>query len=112
MIQHIIGLVETKIALVKLEIRQEVSKVISSLIVISAMALLAFFIWFFISFAIALLINSWMDSIYWGFFIIAGIHLLLLLLLYAFRKELKLEEAISKEMDRILKINVEEDEQG
>jgi membrane protein implicated in regulation of membrane protease activity len=112
MIQHIIGLVETKIALVKLEIRQEVSKVISSLIVITTMALLAFFIWFFISFAFALLINAWLDSIYWGFFIIAGFHILLLLLLYVFRKELKLEETISKEMDKILKINQEEDEQG
>ena len=54
MIDHIIGLIETRIALVKIEVKEEVSKVTSRMIVALVMAMLAFFIWFFISFAMAL----------------------------------------------------------
>lgn len=111
MIQHIIGLVETKIALVKLEVKEEVSKVASRLIVALVMGMLAFFIWFFISFATALMINTWMSSAFWGFFIIAGIHILLLILLFIYQKELGLEKAISDGMDKILKVNQEEDDE-
>ena len=40
-----------------------------------------------------------------------GTHILLLLLIIYFRREMGLEQAISSELDKILKINQEEDEQ-
>jgi uncharacterized membrane protein YqjE len=110
MIDHIIGLIETRIALVKIEVKEEVSKVTSRMIVAMVMAMLAFFIWFFISFATALLINTWLNSAFWGFFIIAGIHIILLTLLYIYQKELGLEKTISSGMNKILKINEEGDD--
>ncbi|MCA6074373.1 phage holin family protein [Fulvivirga sedimenti] len=101
-IEHIIGLVETKIALAKLEVKEEVSSIVSRLLVAVLMAILLFFTWFFLCLAFGMFLNHTLNSDYTGTLIIAGIHAFLLVILYFFHKKLGLRKAIANAMDRIL----------
>ncbi len=101
-IEHIIGLVESKIALAKLEVKEEVSSIVSRLVVAMLMFILLFFIWFFLCIALGMLLNEQFHSSFSGTLTIAGIHALVLIFLYVFRKKLGLRKAIAKGMDRIL----------
>lgn len=101
-IQHIIGLVETKIELAKMEVKAEVSSIASKLIVAMVIAVVAFFIWFYLSLALGMFLNDVLNTEYAGILIVAGLHLLVLLLLYFFHEQLGLRKAIASGMDKIL----------
>ena len=109
-IQHVIGLVETKIALAKIEVKEEVSSIVSKLVVAIVMSVIAFFIWFFICLALGMYLNQVLNSGYLGILIIAALHLLVFLFLFFYHEKLGLRKAIAAGMDRILYTDNEESE--
>ena len=88
--------VETKFALLKLEIREEViqliSKVLVGLLIIGAMIFVLLFLSFGVAYAIGLKLGTTV-----GFIIVAGFYLLLMILFIVFRKDMsnKLEEKLN-----------------
>jgi uncharacterized membrane protein YqjE len=73
LIHNLTGLIETKIELVKLEAKEEVTFIVvrmlytMTIILVLAVFLIAF------SLGIAMLFNEWLHSRFWGFFIVAFI---------------------------------------
>ena len=93
-IEHLTGLIEARLELAKLEIKEEVAKVGARIIAGVVMAFLLVMIIIFLSLSLATLGNSLLDSQYWGYFIVTGFYLLILLLLILFKVHVRLQKAI------------------
>ncbi len=100
-IDHIIGLIETRVELIKLEVKEESSFVLSRLVLGLIMGLFLFFSWLFLAMGFGLLLNWLLESKFWGIVIIGGIHLLIFILLFIFRHKLGLDNYIHRMMDEM-----------
>ncbi|MFZ5999868.1 MAG: phage holin family protein [Bacteroidota bacterium] len=97
LVSSLTGYVETKVALVKMEIREEVAHVVSKGIVMLVLSLFGFLFLLFASIGIAKYLNTFFEGDYAGFLIVGGFFGLLLLIivlfkntfLHAFEKQIK-----------------------
>ncbi len=80
LIGNLTGYLDTRIDLVKLELQQKASTVLVSTVHGAALAMLGLLFVIFVSIFAGLALNSALDSPYWGFGIVAGVYLLLLVL--------------------------------
>ena len=80
LIGNLTGYLDTRIDLVRLELQQKVSTVLVSTIHGAALAMLGLLFIIFVSTFAGLALNSALNSPYWGFGIVAGFYLLLLVL--------------------------------
>ena len=80
LIGNLTGYLDTRIDLVKLELQQKASTVLVSTVHGAALAMLGLLFIIFVSIFAGLALNSALDSPYWGFGIMAGIYLVLLVL--------------------------------
>ena len=98
--EHLSSYVESRVALLKLEIKEEVAKAMTRVMVIGVVILLALMVLFFFSVGIALFLNQYFEGAYSGFFLVAGLYLVILLVSYVLRKR------ILKNLDRFLNYNL------
>lgn len=87
LIRKPINFVEHKIADAKENIREEISEKVSQLILVAALGVLMFFFALFLSIGLAMLFNVLLETTVWGYFIVAGIYLLLFGILFLIRKK-------------------------
>jgi hypothetical protein len=87
-VDHIAGYIETRVALVKMEIREEVASAMSRALIILVMFLTGILFLLFISVGLAEYLNMVLGGDYVGFIIVGGFYGLLLLLMIIFRKGL------------------------
>ena len=80
LIGNLTGYLDTRIDLVRLEVQQKVSTVFVSTIHGATLAVLGLMFVVFLSIFVGLALNSALDSSFWGFGIVAGFYLLLLVL--------------------------------
>ena len=80
LIGNLTGYLDTRIDLVRLELQEKVSTILVSTVHGVTLALLALLFVLFLSVFAGLALNSALDSSYWGFGIVAGFYLLLLVL--------------------------------
>ncbi|GAC1596462.1 MAG: hypothetical protein NVS3B25_20810 [Hymenobacter sp.] len=80
LISNLTGYLDTRIDLVRLEIQQKISTILVGTIHGVTLAVLGIFFLIFLSVFAGLALNSALNSAYWGFGIVAGIYLLLLVL--------------------------------
>jgi hypothetical protein len=80
LIGNLTGYLDTRIDLVRLEIQQKVTTTFVSTIHGVTLAILALMFVVFLSVFAGLALNSALDSPYWGFGIVAGFYLVLLVL--------------------------------
>ena len=80
LIGNLTGYLDTRIDLVRLELQQKVSSALVGTIHGVTLALLGLLFVIFVSIFAGLALNSALDSPYWGFGIVAGFYLLLLIL--------------------------------
>lgn len=97
--------IDTRIQLVKLELVERVSKVLSFFIFIIACFLLVLPMLLFMSMATAEFFADVMGSRSGGYFLITGIYLLLMIVLYIFRKPF-----IRKFTDLFIKVMTDNDD--
>ncbi|TRX61439.1 phage holin family protein [Fulvivirga sp. M361] len=104
-VEHFIGLVESKIEIAKIEIKAElaqgISKGIVALLLIFFMAL--FFL--FLNIAIALFIGHAVDNLGLGFLMVSGFYLVVFILLYLMKDFLKLDTFFEDKLSDVLKRN-------
>lgn len=89
LLETLTGYIETKIELLKLDAKEELSVAmarLATLLVIAASALLAVF---FLSFGMAYLLNQYLDSSYLGFVFVGGLYLILAALVYSRKEAIK-----------------------
>jgi len=80
LIGNLTGYLDTRIDLVRLELQQKVSSVLVSAVHGATLAMLGLLVVIFVSIFAGLALNSALDSSYWGFGIVAGFYLVLLVL--------------------------------
>lgn len=99
LVNNLTGYVETRIELLKYEIKEDMAKAISKLAIVLLVALLFTFFLLFASVSIAIKIGeAW--GTFAGFGIVAGFYLLLLLIILIFR------DSISKNMEAKIKEHI------
>ena len=91
LIHNLIEYIETRIALVKAEAKDDVMKAMRAAIIYGTIAVLGLFFVLFLSLTIALALNAALDSRFWGFAIVTGLYLIMLLTLYALRDSEKVK---------------------
>ncbi|MBC7923762.1 MAG: phage holin family protein [Ferruginibacter sp.] len=77
--------VEARIDLFKFETKESITEGIIATVRIVALLIFALFFFIFLSLALALLFNEWLDSSFAGFFVMAGFFLVMLLIAFALR---------------------------
>ena len=107
-IENIVAFVEVKTEQIKLRIIAQLAKMLSGAIALSISVLFGMFFLFFLSFALAELINNALESAYLGFFIIAGSYLLVIIATILLVKSKKLQRWIE---NAIVKLGETKDEQ-
>ena len=80
LIGNLTGYLDTRIDIVRLELQQKASSVLVSAIHGAALAMLGLLFIIFVSIFAGMALNSALSSSYWGFGIVAGFYLVLLVL--------------------------------
>jgi hypothetical protein len=97
---NLTGYVESRVALVKMEIREEVASVLSRALIVMVMFFTGFLVLLFLSVGLAEYLNTLWEGDFMGFVLVGGFYALLLILMIAFRNnvlhslEKKFEEMI------------------
>lgn len=100
-VSNISGYVETRVALVKMEIREEVAAVLSRSLIIIIMMLFGFLVVLFLSIGTAEYLNTLFTGDFAGFFLVGGFYLLVLMFMIIFRKSLL--KAFEKKFSTLIK---------
>jgi len=79
MIDHLVGFIETRLEILKLDFKEESVKVIAKLLTMAVIGLLGTLFFIFFSVMIAIMLNQALDSPYLGFAILAAFFLVLLI---------------------------------
>ncbi len=79
--------IDDRVLLVKLKATEKAAQLGSLVLILLLLAGLAFFVLFFISLMAGYFFAEWTGSLFYGFSIVAGIYLLLLVLVLSFRKK-------------------------
>ncbi len=87
-IQHMSGYVETRIELMKADIREDVVLAISRSMVMVALFFMGFLFLIFFSIGLAQFLNSFFEESYTGYWSVAGIYGAAFLILLVFRKNI------------------------
>ena len=93
-IENLTGLIEARMELAKLELKEEVAKAGARIIAGVVLAFLLVMIIIFVSIALATWLNYLLGSMFIGYLIITGFYLLVLVLLIAFKAHVWLQQKI------------------
>ena len=93
-IENLTGLIEARMELAKLELKEEVAKAGARIIAGVVIAFLLVMIIIFVSITLATWLNYMLDSMFFGYLIVTGFYLLVLGLLIAFKAHVWLQQKI------------------
>ncbi len=99
--ENIIKLIEAKFELTKIEIQEKVEGLVSQLIHSILTLFFAFMLVIFLCILIAVGINKWLESNYWGFVIVTALFLILFLMWFLNNKffQKQIQQTIEKIID-------------
>ena len=110
-IENLTGLIEARLELAKLEIKEEVAKIGARIVAGVVFAFLLVLIIIFFSFSVATWINSLLASNFLGHFIVTAFYLIILILLIVFKVHIWLQKKIESTLIDTEEIT-QSDEQG
>lgn len=110
-LENLTSLIEARMELAKLEIKEEVAKVGARIIAGVVFAFLIVMIIIFMSMTLATWLNYLLGSVFFGYLIITGFYLLVLVLLIAFKVHVWLQQKIESMLIDTEETN-QSDEQG
>jgi len=87
-IENLSGYLETRVELIKLEVREEIAKLLSHALMIGLLLLLGLLFILFISLGWANYLNTHFNDSFSGYWIVAAIYGLPCLIIYVFRKRI------------------------
>jgi Putative Actinobacterial Holin-X, holin superfamily III len=99
--QDVASYVNARLLLMKLQAAEKSSKVIALLTSVLIIGLLGFFVLLFVSIMLGYFFAEKTGSLFYGFGIVTGIYILLLVVLLALRKN-KLEKFVANSMVKVL----------
>lgn len=111
LIQNLVEYIEIRISLIKAEAKDDVLKAMRAAIIYGTIAVLGLFFAIFLSLTIALALNAALDSRFWGFAIVTGLYLIMLLTLYSLRNSEKVKNMFGDGSLAFLKKDAAKEEQ-
>lgn len=103
--ENIKKLIDTRLQIIKLEIKEEISKSLSNIIFSLIILNVALFSILFLSIGLSIYIGSLLENYYYGFLIIGGFYLALLLLLILMKDNKWLKDQIELKLNQAFGIN-------
>ena len=91
LINTIIDYAETRIGLVQAEVKDTIMAAMRAAMIYGSIAVLGLFFVLFLSLTIALALNALLDSAFWGFAIVTGLYLIMVVTLYLLRNSEKVK---------------------
>lgn len=110
LIQHLVGFLETKSEILKLELKEELVRILAKLISHLIIILLVAFFFLFISVAVGNYLNVWWDSAYLGYLALGVLFFLLWMIMLLVRRSLWYHQLIGRFTDKMLDTSNKEDE--
>ena len=102
-IENLTGLIETRLELAKIEMKEELAKIGARIIAMVVFSFLAVMIFIFFSIWMATLLNALIGSMWAGYAIVTGFYFLVLILLVVFKVHVilqaKIEDALMENVD-------------
>jgi Putative Actinobacterial Holin-X, holin superfamily III len=86
LIENVTGFAEAKLELYKMEIREDVAKVLSRAIVYATIGFFGFLLLMFLSIGLAHYLNTYFTETYVGFWIVAGLYAVVFVIFLLFKK--------------------------
>ncbi len=102
-IDNLSGYIEKKIALLKIELKEDLAVAGAKILIMLVLALFMFMIILFLSIGAGVLLNMVLENDYLGFFIVAGFYLLLFVIFGLLHKQLGIEQKLEEIFLKILK---------
>ena len=113
MIDHMVEFVETRLEILKLDLKEESVRVIAKLLTGSLIVLFSTLFFIFFSVAIAIILNQALDSEYLGFAILAAFFLIILISILIIKQTRWYHNKIIEITDNLVQdTNDEEDERS
>ncbi|GIL22696.1 MAG: hypothetical protein BroJett042_12090 [Bacteroidota bacterium] len=103
LVDNLSGYLETRLALFKIEVREEIAHVLAQALVIVTILLLSILFLLFFSVGLAHFLNGYFGQPYIGYWIVAGIYGVPCLIFLIFRK--KIGHAFERQMAAMIKRN-------
>lgn len=100
LIEHFSGYVEDKIALVKIEAKEEVISLLTKAIIIFVMVLFFVLALFFGTIVLAMYLNEVLESSIIGYAIVSLMYLLLFVLVFIFRNHFPIHQWIENKVNK------------
>lgn len=85
LLQTVKGIVETKIDMVKLDIQDQISGILTRLLLLTLMAMSVILVLLFFSFSLAFFLSQYFESPHMGFLLVGLFYLLVFVVLYLIR---------------------------
>lgn len=103
LVENISGYVDTRVQLLKIEIKEDVAKVLSKGLVQGSIFLVGLLFLFFVSIGLAQYLNTYFENSFEGYLIVSGFYFLLFVGLIIFRKSIdkKFERYFSEVIKQI-----------
>jgi len=89
LMESLSGYIETRIELLKIEIKEDIAKILASALVILIVVFLALIFLLFLSIGFAHYLNTFFEKEHIGYWIVAGIYGLPCLIFVLFRKDIR-----------------------
>ncbi len=109
-IDKVIEFVEVKTEQIKLKIITRIARLLSGVIALSISVLFGMFFLFFLSYALAEVLNDVLESDHLGFFIISGLYLLVIIIMVLLVKSKKLQHWIENFIVKLEEARYEQEE--
>ena len=87
-INALIGFIETKVELYKIQFKEEIAKALSILVLVIIFSMVGMLFILFLSHFLSGLLNDVLHSKYLGYLIVAGIYLVMGIIVYLIRKKI------------------------
>ncbi|MFM7854398.1 MAG: phage holin family protein [Flammeovirgaceae bacterium] len=100
-VNHLSGYIDTQVALVKLEVREEVARLLARSLVLAVFLLLAFLFLIFFSIGLAQYINSFFENSFVGYWLVSAIYGLPCIAFWLFKKVIS--KKIEDQFNEIIK---------
>ena len=101
LLESLSNYIETRVSLIKKEIKDEVARQLSKVIVFIFVMTLILFAIGFISTGLAFLIGEWVENMYAGFMIVGGFYLIISIIIWLSRRSVgkKVENTLKHRLD-------------
>jgi uncharacterized membrane protein YqjE len=103
-IDQLKALVETRMQIIKLEIKEELSKSFAKALIGLVLIFILFIALLFLSIAISIYLGYILDNYFYGFLLTSGFYFLLFIILYLLRNKIGFREYFEKELSKLLSV--------